>query len=439
MYAQGRESPRYMNHVSVRGWPLCARARKKIMEGRRRRKKGLQNWRALHRPVRRAGKTVSPKGHWFWHREWGLMAAIGFLLRENLQDLLDALVAVGYRCIGPQVRDGTILFDTLRSVADLPWGWCDEQNPGTYRLRQTGGPYAFAWANGPQGLKPLLFAPRDILQTSSRAQDGRLRFASPASSVAATAVIGVRACDLAALRLLDRHFIGGFVPDPHYAARRAGLFLIAVHCSHAAATCFCASTGDGPRGEQGFDLALGETEAGFVVFSGSAAGTGLAERLPLRPAQPTEEACVDTALANAVQAQKRRLPSRDLRARLFGNLRHARWEAVASRCLSCGNCTAVCPTCFCHEEGEEPAADGLSSVRYRQWDSCFTRGHSAIHGFVVRADTRQRYRQWVTHKLGGWHDQYGRSGCVGCGRCITWCPVGIDITEEARTVCGEEP
>ncbi len=367
------------------------------------------------------------------------MAATGFLLRSHLQDLLDALVAVGYRCVGPQVRDGAVCYDTLREAADLPWGWRDAQNPGTYRLRQTGGAYAFAWANGPQGLKPLLFAPRELLQTSIRAPDGGLRFAAPVASVGAMAVVGVRACDLAALRLLDQHFIGGFVPDPHYAARRADLFLIAVHCSHPAATCFCVSTGDGPRAEQGFDLALGETEAGFVVFAGSAAGAGLAERLPLRPAQAAEEAFVDAALADAVKAQTRSLPSRDLRAGLFGNLRHPRWEAVASRCLSCGNCTAVCPTCFCHGEGEEVAADGASSARYRQWDSCFTQEHSAIHGMVIRADTRQRYRQWLTHKLGSWHGQYGRSGCVGCGRCITWCPVGIDITEEAAAVCAGTP
>jgi ferredoxin len=140
-------------------------------------------------------------------------------------------------------------------------------------------------------------------------------------------------------------------------------------------------------------------------------------------------------VAEAAQRQSRRILSRNLRDPLFANLEHPRWDEVAERCLSCGNCVAVCPTCFCHAEREQPALDGQTSEHVRQWDTCYSVGHSYLHGFLVRPDTRTRYRQWLTHKLGGWHDQYGRSGCVGCGRCITWCPVGIDITEEAAAVC----
>ena len=115
---------------------------------------------------------------------------------------------------------------------------------------------------------------------------------------------------------------------------------------------------------------------------------------------------------------------------LQGNLEHPRWDDVAERCLTCGNCTMVCPTCFCTTVEDHSDLAGRRAERKRRWDSCFTMDFSYIHGGSVRDQARSRYRQWMTHKLASWIDQFGTSGCVGCGRCITWCPVGIDITEE---------
>jgi ferredoxin len=264
-----------------------------------------------------------------------------------------------------------------------------------------------------------------------------MEFAARVPESEKIAVIGVRGCDLAALHLQDQHFLEGRYVDTYYAARRNGLFLVAVHCSHPADTCFCVSTGDGPAAQAGYDLALGELDTGFVITSGSAAGAEFMSRLELEPLSAAHRDEADKQLEAAVARQTRGLPGRDLKQALFTQLEHPRWEEVAGRCLSCGNCTSVCPTCFCHAEVELPALDGSASEHARQWDSCFTQGHSVIHGKVLRAETRLRYRQWLTHKLGSWHDQYGRSGCVGCGRCITWCPTGIDITEEATAICGE--
>jgi sulfhydrogenase subunit beta (sulfur reductase) len=362
----------------------------------------------------------------------------GFLPRTRFQALLDALREAGYRCIGPQSREGAVVYDTLSRSEEFAQGIEDRQAPGAYRLVRTANPRLFSWANGPQALKPLLFAPKEQLWRAERAPEGGIRFSEIQPAAARLAVIGVRACDLAALRLQDQHFLNGSFADPYYSARRRNLLLIAVHCTHPAETCFCASTGDGPRATRDFDLALNELDDGYLVQVGSDQGRALVARLPLEPVMDAQRQTADQQVAAAAQKQVRRLPSRNLQSALFANLSHPRWDQVAERCLACGNCTSVCPTCFCHSDADETALDESQTHHVRQWDSCFTQGHSYIHGMTLRAETRARYRQWLTHKLGSWHEQYGRSGCVGCGRCITWCPVGIDITEEAREICAAD-
>ncbi len=360
----------------------------------------------------------------------------GWMPRERFDELFGALSALGYTCYGPQVRDHAIAYARITSSRELPRGVTDAQQPGSYRLTHTEGGRWFDWANGPQALKPLLFAPRESLWRVARDAQGRLSFTPAAERPAKIALIGARSCDLAALRLQDQHFLAGAYVDEAYAARRRNLLIVAVNCTRPASTCFCVSTGDGPRAASGFDIALTELADGFVAEAGSPVGGDILGTLVSGAASRVQVKDADEAIAQGAQQQVRSLPSRNLRDVLFDNLDHPRWDDVAARCLSCGNCTSVCPTCFCHRETEEPQLDGTASEHLREWDSCFTQGHSYIHGLTVRAATRERYRQWLTHKLGSWHDQYGRSGCVGCGRCIAWCPVGIDIVEEATALHG---
>lgn len=361
------------------------------------------------------------------------MTEPGFLPRAEFPALLESLHRSGYTCVGPQLRDSAIVYDRLTDVSQLPQGVRTVQVPGSYRTHSDGSPRHFSWANGPQALKPIVFKPREVMWTAERQGKG-FRFQDDKEDVTPTAVIGVRACDLAALRLQDQHFLDGPYRDKHYAERRAQLLLVAVNCTHPDETCFCASTGDGPEVTQEYDVVLDELVDGFVVRAGTEKGEKIVAELPLVPVSPDQLDSAKAVSERAAQSQVRALPSSNLRNTLVANLEHPRWAEVAKRCLSCGNCTAVCPSCFCHRELDEPVLDGESSQHYRDWSSCFTEGHSYITGLTIRADTHSRYRQWVTHKLGTWHDQYGRSGCVGCGRCITWCPVGIDITEEATAI-----
>lgn len=364
-----------------------------------------------------------------------------FLPYVRFQELMNVLQQLGYVCFGPQARDGAIVYDVLNEVRQLPWGLRDVQSPGEYRLETIPEQKAFAFSNGPQAVKPLLFKPQETVWQVSRNSEGQLIFQSGVADEKPIAVMGVRACDLAAITIQDKVFIEGNHPDPRYKKRREQLLIIAVNCSYSSANCFCVSAGYGPEVTQAFDLLLSEIEGGFVCQTGSEKGDSLLAQLNLRKAKKSECVQVKKQVAEASVLQTKQIPlgnTQALRDVLFSNLNHPRWDDVADRCLSCGNCTAVCPTCFCHSEIEKPDLDGTGSKHQRQWDSCFTIGHSVINGKIVRDDTRKQYRQWLTHKVGSWFDQFGTSGCVGCGRCVTWCPVGIDLTEELAAIVQEE-
>jgi ferredoxin len=352
-----------------------------------------------------------------------------FLPESSLQRLIDLLQAKGYRVVAPTLRDGSVVWDTIRQVVDLPVGWCDVQEPGRYRLENTGSAEVFGVVHGPQSLKPFTFAPRELLLQIERTKEGfsaRPTFPQHEN----IAILGARACDLAGLAIQDHIFLKEAYRDPYYEVRRAGLFVIAVNCTRSLATCFCVSMETGPRAKSGFDLALTELDEVFLVEAGSEAGQEIVNELSLAPASATQVRDTEQQIEACAISQVRRVDRSLLPQALYDAHEHPRWDDVAARCLACGNCTMVCPTCFCHTIEETPDLTYQRSEHSRLWDSCFTQDHGYIHGKNIRPTTKDRYRMWLTHKLASWIDQFGGSGCVGCGRCITWCPVGIDLTEE---------
>ncbi len=359
----------------------------------------------------------------------------------GLQALLDALRARGYRSIGPRVRDQAIVYDDIASVADLPRGWTDDQEGGRYRLARRGDDALFGYAVGPHSWKRFLHPPVQKLWSATRVGDEVHVEAAPLSGER-FAFIGVRACELRAIAIQDRVLTEGPHTDPHYKARRAAAFLVAVNCGTAGGTCFCVSMNAGPQADTGYDIALTELVEqgveGFVVEAGSAAGSEVLAALPHRAATDAERDAAGRVVARTAASMGREMRADDLQPLLQRNLEHPRWDDVAARCLSCGNCTMVCPTCFCTSVEDSSDLTGSETSRSRRWDSCFTMDFSYLHGGSVRSSSHSRYRQWMTHKLAHWVDQFGTSGCVGCGRCITWCPVAIDITAEVRAIRDSE-
>ncbi|CAJ0780233.1 4Fe-4S dicluster domain-containing protein [Ralstonia chuxiongensis] len=365
------------------------------------------------------------------------VGATMILSREGLQALIDGLRRRQYRVLGPTVRDGAIVYDDIVGVQDLPSGWTDRQDPGRYRLERREDDALFAFAVGPQSWKRFLHPPVERIFSAQKLEHG-IEITPDEQPPETFAFIGVRACEIQAIAIQDRVFLEGPFVDTGYLRRRRDTFIVAVNCAVAGGTCFCGSMQTGPKVTASCDVALTElaqgTDADFVVEAGSEGGAALLGEIPHRPATDAHLAAAQAVVSRTAGQMGRTLDTGGIRDLLLNNLTHPRWTEVAQRCLACGNCTMVCPTCFCTTVEDHSDLAGTSAERVRKWDSCFTLDFSYIHSGSVRQTTQSRYRQWMTHKLASWIDQFGTSDCVGCGRCITWCPVGIDFTEEVAVI-----
>lgn len=353
--------------------------------------------------------------------------------RAALASLADLLQQDGYQIFGPQVRKNAIQWAPLETLDALPSGWTADSNSASYRLRRRSDQALFGYWTGPDSLKRILHPPQARLLHTER-DNGTFRILEDRPAATRRAFLGVRACDLAAVAALDRVLLEDRFQDEFYRANREQAFFIAVHCTSTAPTCFCASTGSGPQARSLYDIALherlGEGPPEYLAEAGTAAGAAFLERTGAPPAPPEWPRELDQACQQAAAAQTRRVDLSHATEVVERNFDSPRWSKVAQRCLACGNCTSSCPTCFCINFEDRSSLDLQGAERHRVWDSCFTQNFTYIHGGSIRLTTKSRYRHWLGHKLARWQAQFGMPGCTGCGRCITWCPAGIDITEE---------
>jgi len=357
------------------------------------------------------------------------------LQKSGLDKLLGNLLRMGYKVFGPQIQDSAIVYKPLKSTAELPKGYISEQDAGRYRLVYSGHRRYFDVTPGAQSWKQIFFPPLSELASFKRDKKGKWQIEEKETDLTPYALFGVFPCDLAAIQVQDRIFLREEWKDPVYWSRRQSAFILAVNCLHPCGTSFCVSMGTGPKANPGFDLCLTELEDVFLVEVGSESGRMLMEGVPMLPTSAFWLQAAQKSLDDASARMGRSLPDQQkLPDLLLNNLDARQWDDVAQRCMSCSSCTQVCPTCFCWDGRDSSDLKGNTAQRERVWDSCFNPDYSYIVGGNTRPNTRSRYRQWLTHKFGSWYAQFGTSGCVGCGRCITWCPAKIDVTAELRAI-----
>ena len=362
--------------------------------------------------------------------------------KSELDTILTTLSKLGYQLEGPQVKDFTVVLGPIEGTADLPQGFSSQESPGVYNLSSNGKENYFDVTSGPQSWKKYFFPPQSQLMVFQQDDEDPNNWITLGSTEETPkfGLIGVRPCDLAGIQIQDKIFLEGDRCDPIYQDRRDKALILVANCTKPCDTCFCTSMGTGPKAVDGFDLALTELNGHFLIEVGSDVGLQALADLEFEAASGYYLKEADKAIEEAVKQIKLNLPDPEkLETELLENLDHPHWDNVASRCLSCASCTQVCPTCFCWDSVDKTQLPGNTIIRERSWDSCFNPDYSYVAHGNTRPNTRARYRQWLSHKFASWYEQNGTSGCVGCGRCITWCPAEINHLDEIAAIREGEP
>lgn len=329
-----------------------------------------------------------------------------------------------YTVVAPELNDGVIKYEESTDFEKIPAGYKQFEFAGSYQIFKSSNRF-FSYIRPYNNLKYFLRPPSIKLLTVIE-KDGNLEF-SYQEQRKKIAFFDIRRCDLKALSILDKVYLNENYPDSYYKSLREDIFIVGVDCAEAGDVCFCNSMDIDFDSFYSADMFITEIDDGFLVDTVSKKAEHLVEGLGL--STPTKE---DLAKRQEIKRRfkesfKKKLDTANLKEILYQKIEHPYWEEIGKRCLSCANCTQVCPTCFCFDIKEINSLDMKKSERFAVWDSCFNQTFATVHKFNIRDSIASRYRQWLMHKMAYWQDQFGDFGCVGCGRCITWCPAKIDI------------
>ena len=351
--------------------------------------------------------------------------------KGSLNGLILNLQRQGFTVVGPSLAEGVVRLKELKGAGDLASGVVDIQGPGSYVL---GGESAsvFASVNGPDSPKMYLH-PGEVELSRLVDKGSGVEPVSVFRSDKKYAFFGIRPCDLRGVEVMDRTMLMPGFEDPIYSALRHDSIFIVANCTRAGENCFCASMGTGPAAESGYDVALTELPQ-KLLYDIPERSMGLFQGIELRLATEEELHEGEEMVRRTRERMGRTISAKDPARRMYAALDSRVWEKAAERCLACANCTMVCPTCFCNTIVDRTDLRDASVSRVRVWDSCLSKDFVYSAGGNPRQDRISRYRQFVMHKFAYWPDEFGTYGCVGCGRCITWCPVGIDITDTVNGV-----
>jgi sulfhydrogenase subunit beta (sulfur reductase) len=335
-----------------------------------------------------------------------------WLEKDQLLPWLETL-HIEYRLVGPVLEDGYPVFKpALPGELVLDYG-LTMMGPQTFLYHLTENLCSLFREDGRFVVKTLEEVPPQLL-------------------------VGVHSCDLHGILALDKAFLEGPVVDRNYRLWRKNTLVVGYHCTRIYPQCFCASMGTGPffEPQKGCDFLLTDLGDGYIMESFGERADRIPSPHQVKPASPANLKRKDNLRRELLGRFKKELDTTHLVDTLLNNQDHAVWKRTAEeRCLGCANCTMVCPTCFCY--GVKDRSVGLDPHRWertRQKDSCQDLHFAEVHGANFRSTRMARLRQFVTHKLATWREQFGSFGCVGCGRCMTWCPTHIDLTEMAKEI-----